>query len=298
MSLFDQLVESALRNQEGLGAMQPVVEKELLHHDILREMSTAGLLSGLTFMGGTCLRLCYGSNRLSEDLDFTAGVQFERSTLAPLGEALVDGLQHKYGLSVSVSPPTRDAGNVDTWRLQLTTRPDRRDIPSQRINIDICTVPSYQRQPMMLRNHYGVDMGTAGLILQAETRQEILTDKLVAFGLRPNRLKNRDLWDMGWLHQQGTELSLPLLPLKLADHHCDTERFLGLLAERQKSLSEDPSVRANFLHEMRRFLPGSVITETVEHLEFWNYLSSVLAEYCRQATDFLLAKGETPGFKM
>ena len=69
MSLFEQLVNEALRNQNGLGPLQAVVEKELLHHDILREMSRAGLLASLTFIGGTCLRACYGSSRLSEDLD-------------------------------------------------------------------------------------------------------------------------------------------------------------------------------------------------------------------------------------
>ena len=37
---------------------------------ILREISRAGLLTSLTFINGTCLRSCYGSNRLSEDLDF------------------------------------------------------------------------------------------------------------------------------------------------------------------------------------------------------------------------------------
>lgn len=71
MSLFDRLVDEALNNQREFSPLRAVVEKELLHHDILREMSEAGLLSDLTFIGGTCLRACYGSNRLSEDLDFT-----------------------------------------------------------------------------------------------------------------------------------------------------------------------------------------------------------------------------------
>ena len=56
MSLFDHLVSYALKNQRELAPLQAVVEKELLHHDILREMSTAGLLSHLTFIGGTCSR--------------------------------------------------------------------------------------------------------------------------------------------------------------------------------------------------------------------------------------------------
>ena len=73
MNLFDQLVTEALRNQPNLSSLRIVVEKELLHHDILRTLSQNNLLADLTFIGGTCLRTCYGSIRLSEDLDFTGG---------------------------------------------------------------------------------------------------------------------------------------------------------------------------------------------------------------------------------
>lgn len=83
MSLFDQLVDEVLHARADLSSLRPVVEKELLHHDILREMSAAGLLAGLTFMGGTCLRACYGSSRLSEDLDFTGGGDFRRRRFLP-----------------------------------------------------------------------------------------------------------------------------------------------------------------------------------------------------------------------
>jgi predicted nucleotidyltransferase component of viral defense system len=65
MGLFDQLVDEALRTRPDLAILRPVVEKELLHHDILRELGEAGLLAGLTFIGGTCLRACYGSERSS-----------------------------------------------------------------------------------------------------------------------------------------------------------------------------------------------------------------------------------------
>ncbi|MGD0259512.1 MAG: hypothetical protein ABSD29_06775 [Verrucomicrobiota bacterium] len=52
MSLFDRLVWQAMQAKPELTAVKAVVEKELLHHDILREMSAAGLLAGLTFIGG------------------------------------------------------------------------------------------------------------------------------------------------------------------------------------------------------------------------------------------------------
>jgi predicted nucleotidyltransferase component of viral defense system len=164
----------------------------LLHHDILREMSAAGLLSRLTLIGGTCLRACYGSSRLSEDLDFTGGQDFRRETLSDLAKVLVDQLHAKYGLEVTVSEPRRESGNVDTWKLKLMTRPENRGLPAQKINIDICAIPSHDRRPMLLRNPYGVDMGTSGLIIQAQSREEILADKLLALALRPNRIKNRD----------------------------------------------------------------------------------------------------------
>ena len=136
MSLFDQLVDEALRNQQGLSTLRIVVEKELLHHDILREMSRAGLLATLTLMGGTCLRACYGSSRLSEDLDFTGGAGFSRERLADLAAVLVDRLQRKYGLRVEVGEPTRETGNVATWRVKLQTRPTQPNQPAQRIHIE------------------------------------------------------------------------------------------------------------------------------------------------------------------
>ncbi len=287
MSLFDQLVDEALRNQDALAPLRVVVEKELLHHDIMREMSTAGLLSNLTFMGGTCLRACYGSSRLSEDLDFTGGAQFSRESLTALAQVLVQSLQRKYGLPVEVSEPTRETGNVDTWKLKVQIRAGQRDLPTQRINIDICAVPSHDPRPMMLRNHYGVDLGTGGLIVQAQSREEILADKLVALALRPNRLKNRDLWDIAWLQQQGVVLPLALLPLKLHDRHCDTQRFLALLGERSQALPAEPALESAFRQEMRRFLPAALVAETVEKPEFWRYLTTLVEEQSQRAISFL-----------
>lgn len=46
---------------------------------------------------------------------------------------------------------------------------------------------------MKLRNHYEVDKGTSGLTLQAQSREEIFTDKITALALRPARFKDREL---------------------------------------------------------------------------------------------------------
>lgn len=296
MSLFDRLVDEALRNRQDLAPLRVVVEKELLHHDILRVLGSAGLLARLTFFGGSCLRLCYGSNRLSEDLDFAGGADFSRESLSAMAEVLVESFKVKYGLQLEVSEPTRETGNVDTWKLKLQTRPGRRDLPAQRINIDVCSIASHQPRPMVLLNPYGVEMGTGGLILQVESREEIFADKLVAFALRPNRIKHRDLWDMAWLQQQGVKLPMDLVPAKLNDHRCEPQHFLTLLEQRRLSLLADSEVGADFRREMRRFLPSDVVTQTVDKPEFWTYLAGLVDELCKQARQNL--SGEKAGSRL
>jgi predicted nucleotidyltransferase component of viral defense system len=298
MSLFDELVDEALNNKQEVARLRVVVEKELLHHDILRVLSGAGLLTQLTFIGGTCLRACYGSNRLSEDLDFTGGSDFNRDQLAAMSNTLIESLKAKYGLEINVTDPVREEGNVSTWKLKVQTRPGRKDIPAQRINIDVCAIPSYQPRPMALLNPYGVEMGTSGLILQAQSREEIFADKLVAFALRPNRLKNRDLWDIAWLHQQQIKPALDLIKNKLNDHHAQTDAYLNAFAERSASLNKDLEIAKEFRKEMARFLPNETVKETVNSEKFWEYLSNLLESYHLQLIKTLEGKDKSPEFKM
>ena len=287
MSLFDQLVAEALRSRTELATLRPVVEKELLHHDILRELADAGLLARLTFIGGTCLRACYGSMRLSEDLDFTGGSDFKREDLAALGTVLVERLEARYGLPVKVSEPSKTEGKISTWKMTIETRPNQRHLTVQRIHLDICAIPSHDARPMMLRNVYGVDFGTSGLILQAESREEILADKIVAFAFRENGIKNRDLWDIAWLAQQGVELPGKLVPIKLMDHQRDGAEFLNRATERLLAMNADPEIRTEFMKEMRRFLPAAVVRDTVEKEAYWSFLTGVVDEQVKKALSSL-----------
>ncbi len=283
MSLFDQLVDEALKSRADLSILRPVVEKELLHHDILREMGQAGLLTALTFIGGTCLRACYGSARLSEDLDFTGGNNFKRADLAELANVLTTRLQTRYGLPVSVSEPMKTGGKVSTWKLTVETRAGQKHLPAQRIHLDICAIASHDPRPMMLRNLYGVDLGTSGLILQAQSREEILADKLIALAFRENRIKNRDLWDIGWLVQQGVELPAKLIPLKVLDHQRNKAEFAFSLQERVNGLRNQSQMREDFVKELRRFLPAATVRDTVGTDAYWGYLVQVIEEQADRA---------------
>jgi predicted nucleotidyltransferase component of viral defense system len=298
MSLFDQLVDQALKNREDLVPLRMVVEKELLHHDILRVLSSSGLLVQLTFIGGTCLRACYGSNRLSEDLDFTGGAEFSKASLSAMAQVLTSNLKTKYGLEVEVSEPVREEGKVKTWKLKIQTRPGRKDFPAQRINIDVCALPSYQQRPMILLNPYGVEMGTSGLILNVESREEIFADKLVAFALRPNKIKNRDLWDIAWLQQQAVKPDLRLIPQKIADRQIKPQQFWTMFQERCAKLSADPALALEFRQEMQRFLPSDLVKQTVEQTAFWNFLVNLMHDLSLQIKQTLSGGTAESEFRM
>lgn len=298
MSLFDQLVDQAIGNHAELANLRVVVEKELLHHDIMLVLSEAGLLEKLCFIGGTCLRDCYGSNRLSEDLDFTGGTDFNRDDFAQLRAILIERLQAKYGLHVDVSEPSKESGNVDTWKLRVQTRPDARHLPAQRIHIDICAIPSYISVPRTLLNPYGVDMGTQGLILNAEALEEIYVDKIIAFALRHGRIKSRDLWDLLWLKQQKIEPALDLLATKLNDHKVAAQVFLEKAAQRSAMLVNDPQVKTDFRNEMQRFLPAQLVEQTVNDDRFWAYLIDEIPRLIRRAQNSLSPEEDSSHFMM
>lgn len=276
MNLFDKLVDQALKNQPKLSQLRNVVEKELLHHDILGIMRDNGLLEGLTFIGGTCLRACYGGIRLSEDLDFTGGGDFSRDKLSIMGGILKQSLQKKYGLRVTVTEPVKDTQNVDTWKIKIETREESKNLPAQRINIDICAVPSYEKRPMLLINHYGVEMGTSGLLIQAQSLEEIYTDKLLALALRPNRVKYRDLWDIFWLQGKGIEPITELIPKKLSDRNQSINNFLNLFKQRVQMLKDEPKMQIEFKQELLRFLPLEQVNKTLEQENLWEFIINLL----------------------
>jgi predicted nucleotidyltransferase component of viral defense system len=55
------------------GEMEQNLIKEAIHFHLLSALSDAGVLRHVVFQGGTALRLCYGGERYSEDLDFVSG---------------------------------------------------------------------------------------------------------------------------------------------------------------------------------------------------------------------------------
>lgn len=268
--MLNSLVRIGLQNNEGYGALANVLEKEILHHDILTVMSEHQLFTHLTFIGGTALRLCYSSARLSEDLDFAASADFDVASMQGFSSEIERYLNKKYQLNVKVKEPRVSESDTSTWKISIEKASDRPDIPTQKIHVDICSVPSLHPEYMAIKNHYGLPVNTDALLIPVQTRQEILADKFIALGFR-NRVKPRDLWDILWLKQQGIVVDVQDVIAKLSLRSKTLESF-ELKVHRACADLETDIRKTEFNNEMARFVPSEIAARTVDNPNYWPYL--------------------------
>lgn len=253
---FDyKAVAAGIARSEGMGALLPVVEKELLHYRILSAMQDGGFFGPIVFQGGTSLRLCHGSPRYSEDLDF-AGMSPD--------------------VQVKVREPVRDEGLVRRWRISIRTAAQRRDLPNQSIKLEVASVPAHEPQTRPVRVNYPSVSAIAGdIILAVESPTEILADKLLSFACS-SHIRRRDLWDMCWLSSRAdvdASRAFRMATLKAGEYG-----EVGEWEARAGRLREIPSVLSSdaFLDEMRRFLPARMLVATVESLSWREYASQAV----------------------
>jgi hypothetical protein len=136
---FNALVDLAMADP-ALSAMRPVVEKELLHYAIFQALDAEGLLKDLVFQGGTSLRLCRGSDRFSEDLDFAGGTDFSADGMRRIKACVETRIGFGQPGSTSSSrlqqdPAPRHLGSgvdVGAWRQAQSAACGRQDRRLQR----------------------------------------------------------------------------------------------------------------------------------------------------------------------
>ncbi|MGH8242169.1 MAG: nucleotidyl transferase AbiEii/AbiGii toxin family protein [Steroidobacteraceae bacterium] len=284
---FDALVERAMQ-AGGRAHLRPVIEKELLHHDILFTLDQAGLLEHLTFQGGTALRLCYGAQRFSEDLDFVADRELPGELLRGIGFRLADHIGKRYGLTVRTKEPREPAQvspdrrvQVWKWRIGIVTAPQRRDLPQQMIKLEIARVPAYTREPRSLQSHYDfLPDGYRDLIVLVESLDEILADKLVSLPANTAYVRHRDIWDMHWLRRQGARSDAAMVARKVRDYGVeDYDRLTGQLIERLPEIVHGKEFR----DQMSRFIARDVQERTLLKERFLELLERETAESLRDA---------------
>jgi predicted nucleotidyltransferase component of viral defense system len=259
--------------QRGIpGEMEQNLIKETIHLHLLSALSETGLLRHVVFQGGTALRLCYGGERYSEDLDFVCGkqgsyvdkIEFEKLVASAL-ETTKDTLHRAFDIDPDEirlkQPPfpmviKGDSAEVAAWQISVPIAP-LRHLPKSRVKIEFANVPSYDSGPNVAKTVPGL-VQIQDVILSVESANEILADKAVALTAR-QALKYRDVWDVWYLtNKLNAQIDRSMVADKFADY--GTSNVDTKAKQRQEELTKTATGKA-FLDEMTRFLPAKRVAE-------------------------------------
>lgn len=284
--MLKEQIRRIVESNPEYAAITPVIEKEILHHDIIDVMIKQGAMQSLVFIGGTSLRMCYNASRLSEDLDFNGGHDFKPAHFDGLEVEIQKYIQNKYETQVWVNKPIEDPqGNTSSWKISIVKDANRPDLPRQKMHIDVCAIPSFDVEKRPLLNHYNIVVPTEGLLIPVQSLQETLADKLIALAYRARRIKPRDIWDIVWIKQRGINLSLNLVDRKLAARGKLKKDFTEALQIQLEKLMQDDEVRNDFSMEMSRFIPQQIKKRTIDNPEYWPYVQAEVRTVSRLLLD-------------
>lgn len=267
------------------GEMEQSLVKEFVHLHILSAMSEAGVLDHVVFQGGTALRLCYGGDRYSEDIDLCVGYRGEYVEEHSFRQIVDKGLEiasrtlarqfdlapNSIGLKAPDDPDAilGDEVSVAAWQLIVPLEATPRS-PKSRIKVEFANVPSYDNGPRVIRSDNRLAQ-IPSIILRVETPREILADKAVALTAR-TVLKYRDVWDVHYLaNVLRAERDADMVARKFGDY--GTTDVEAKAQARIAELATDAAADG-FLAEMRRFLPA----REVEQMDRFGMHRAMLAE--------------------
>ena len=282
---FEKLTDIAVG--ESGAPSRSFVQKEFLHYEILHGMHRTGALARMVFQGGTALRLCYGSPRFSEDLDFCGGANFNPQVLQGFGARIEQMIARKYKLNSRVKEPKLRQGGGDkkvgVWRywLIVEVRPDKRDLPHQRVKVEVANVEAHTSAPRTLARNYSVLAdGYDSTFVRVETLEEIVADKLIALADAHKYIRYRDIWDLGWMQMQGAELNEELVRAKIVDYGVvDFRRSANRIVQRLPELING----GTFERVMGDMLPMGVFRQQFGNGDFREFLMDTIPGMYRAA---------------
>ena len=282
---FLTVASEVVRNDPALASCRPVIEKELLHYEILGAMNDAGLLRHLTFKGGTCLRLCYGGLRFSEDLDFSGGAAFDNQLLDGIEGVLRNRIGSGYGLDVTVKLPRADRDGrgreVSRWIARVVTRPEG-PVGVQRIKIEIdrqVHAPEDVVNPALRHRYELLQDYFAPFPIRAASLEDICADKIIAFPMSVATRENpryRDIWDIEWITRRldDVESVAARASRKAIARGLEGQCTAALATTIERGREITASKR--FRETLQRFLPKPLAELTIEDAGYRDHLTDTL----------------------
>ncbi len=222
--------------------------KEIMQEIVLCGLSRAGFFKKAAFYGGTALRIFYGLDRFSEDLDFslkTADPSFDLTEYFPVLEKEV----RSFGLQVVISEKEkpRDSNNQSAFvkgntkehlllfyaDAVMAGNVARNEMVKIKFEVDV-NPPKYASFEHKYR------LFPAPYEVSIYDMPSLFAGKIHAVLARAwrNRIKGRDLYDYVFYLSRGASVNLPHLRQRLIDSGFIGEDTVCSLEDVKKMLSE------------------------------------------------------------
>jgi predicted nucleotidyltransferase component of viral defense system len=250
-------------------------------HEVMQQITLAGLyrrgfFDRAAFYGGTCLRIFYGLQRFSEDMDFSLLQPDESFKLENYFDAIIAEFK-ALGREVSITKKGKKTltnvksaflkDNTEIYNLQFTTE------KSIKIKIEVDTLP-----PLGFETEHKLLMLPFSFMCRCYTLSDLYAGKMHALLFRnwKGRVKGRDWYDFEWYVRNNVPLNFTHLQQRaeqlnhLSENDFSVENFRYLLKER--ILKTDISAVKN---DVRPFIKNPV------EMDIWS------TEYFLQVADMI-----------
>jgi predicted nucleotidyltransferase component of viral defense system len=206
----EELIELKQRRKISLYYL----EKEYLQYIFLNAISKYG--ESIVFKGGTCLRLCYGLERASEDLDFSTS--FNAAKLKEIINSCLNDF-NLLGIDSFSLVEKEFQGNI---RFEMKFKGPLFNGSSNSANnlkVDFNKNKVFFRNTCVITQVFS-DIPAFTILTLAE--KEILAEKIRAIA---NRKQARDLYDLWILIKKGVEVDKQLIMKKLKEEKVDIKNI-------------------------------------------------------------------------
>ena len=233
------LEEYKIENQKDLF----LAKREIMQEIVLSGLYRNGFFEKATFYGGTALRIFYGLDRFSEDLDFSLNTKNPDFSLKPF----ISGILNEFellGIDVDISIKTKKiTSNIEStylrektiWGQEIINIEKDKLLPKTKIRIEIDKNPplKFKYEPKLLIN-------PNSFYINVMKDQYLFASKMHALIFRKwkNRVKGRDWYDFEWFIKQKISLDLK--------HFFNRAQESGDIPKKQKS---DKAIFHNLLNQ-------------------------------------------------
>ncbi len=233
---------------------ESVIAREYFQLLFLNELYSKSFAGKIYFKGGTAIRLLYGGQRFSEDLDFT--VMLNETEFSRIFVDFMGTFTNIYPITYSQKRSISGQTYILSCKIENFDHPItiKLDFSFREEVLEPITVIMKTEFPIITSNY-----------IFALSKNEIIAEKIRALMTRD---KLRDLYDLWILQELGGEFDISLINKKLAFYKetFDPEKFISRIE------NLDPQ---RFIVDLRPFVPS-------DQREKLHNLFEFIKEYCIQ----------------